>query len=616
MCTNPRYIRRPDGSRMQVGCGHCLQCLKAYQDGWTARLSEELKSWRPVLQDGRQLLPVIFFTLDYRPEAIPCTYLLVTDNGVRWSETKPECEILQMWTDTTHETKYQWLRRREEILRRYMSAVHYVWESTERRASVQDFRDGNYKFVGFMRPGVGYDFCCDDFPGAYIPRLKKYRENATLAHPDGMVDVLQDTAGIGTPFLALEFHSVFKDHVQKWNKRGRSALAYKYPNIFDQVVNPRFNPFWKDRDGVDHELPTCAQPKNTKFFITSEYGPATHRPHYHGVMFGVTYDEFQECFACDWNKRFGRCKFDILNPSAGGMMYVSKYCSKGGYEHPYCCKDIIYPDSGLEYHSKDCFNCVNDFGVPFPMVRPTFHLISKGIGAAYAFKSEIQQYFASVLTEYLTPSGNLKYSCSDGLMIDRTRPSLDWSRFLCLNDDDESLSKLTKVLIDDNGDILVHKFDSNGRLVGESFIEHTAVINTVVENMLNQTLYSRTYVTYQKTVGTSVPSACIPCWHKIGLTRISSPVTKCTSITLPRYYRQWLVSPLASFLRQSAAVRLHPSAYETASRMLQDGRPYDEVASWFSSFMDCEKIRNQAITERLWRSARNLYSPSGHKNLD
>lgn len=72
------------------------------------------------------------------------------------------------------------------------------------------------------------------------------------------------------------------------------------------------------------------------------------------------------------------------------MSYCAKYCSKGFYEHPLCSKDFFYPKPTkiddveirpfTEYHSKHYERCLELFGMDEPIVDPTFHLVSKGLG--------------------------------------------------------------------------------------------------------------------------------------------------------------------------------------------------------------------------------------------
>lgn len=76
-----------------------------------------------------------------------------------------------------------------------------------------------------------------------------------------------------------------------------------------------------------------------KYFICGEYGPRTLRPHYHGVIFGIDFSDFQMFFQNDWQNRFGfvnssRIEYDINKSPQRVANYVSKYCSKGQFENP------------------------------------------------------------------------------------------------------------------------------------------------------------------------------------------------------------------------------------------------------------------------------------------
>lgn len=94
------------------------------------------------------------------------------------------------------------------------------------------------------------------------------------------------------------------------------------------------------------------------YFITSEYGPRTLRPHYHGIFFGVKLDDFLIYFANPWQKRFGFTSQSqiTLTDADKATSYVAKYCSKGSFENPL---------------------------VKAGKVEKTFHLISKGLGINY-----------------------------------------------------------------------------------------------------------------------------------------------------------------------------------------------------------------------------------------
>ena len=388
MCLNPRPIKTPSGKIRYVPCGHCLQCLKAYQDSWCARLNEELKQWKVV--DGHK--PCIFFTLDYRPESIPNTYLIVTTFGVRISNNKPSCKIYPFWTDTTHERRSAWLRRRKHLLSLYWQYVNLSWSLQDKEASLSDKLKGYYKACHDIYLPYRYKFDTPDLP-EFIVDFFRFSAGS-IEHPRGdSSHVLMDYSNDGCQdIFALEFHSVCYDDVKYWLKRSRRRLQYNKPNIYDQDVNPYLISDWSDQSGDVFPLPSASLTPTFKYFITSEYGPKTFRPHYHGVIFGVTYEDFKKYFVPDWNMRFGRVDFSLLRPSGGAMLYVAKYCAKGEYEHPYCKRDYFYNDA--EYHSRHYEDSILDFGLDLPLVRPTFHLMSKGIGLFYCFNKEIQDYFS------------------------------------------------------------------------------------------------------------------------------------------------------------------------------------------------------------------------------
>ena len=98
---------------------------------------------------------------------------------------------------------------------------------------------------------------------------------------------------------------------------------------------------------------------NWKYFICSEYGPKTSRPHYHGLIFGLTKEQFMP-FLLDWQNKFGFVNCKVVNFAVGDYVkvsrYVSKYCSKGVFENP---------------------------NVSAGLVRKTFRLCSQHFGESY-----------------------------------------------------------------------------------------------------------------------------------------------------------------------------------------------------------------------------------------
>lgn len=534
MCYNPVRLK----SGITVGCGHCLACLKQYQDQWTARLSEEAKSWR---SDG-VIPPIVFFTLKYRNDSIPCKYLYATESGFRVSVVRPDDlpkdgSIIEEWTDTVRESRLAWNSRHERNLRLWNTHVDTILDS--------DGFDGFYESPSDCRILFG-----------------------------------------------LEFHSVCKKDVQDWLKRGRIAAERKCPELFAGKCNPRFKSTWIDSDGIVRSLPSSAIPKNFKYFITSEYGPRTSRPHYHGVMFGITYNEFKKFFAADWEKNYGSVDFSAFDSSRGGMLYVSKYCSKGGYEHPYCARDFFYGTS--EYHSKDYESSMRDFRVNRALVEPTFHLISKGLGLSYCFNAELIHYFSVRLEEYVSPSGRVNYRVSDDARNASYAPSLPL--------DDCTFGSSVLKIDDLPGGFRLRKYAypsaseraagvKLGTLIGESFIPSDAIVSSAYEMNLLSKKYNRVYVKgKQKTFH--------PAWHLIGH-GVTEAQTAITSITLPRYYRRWLLSPLSSALRTSAAMVLYPDLDAELTRIVQQYGPDDPRVSSLESVIASNKAHQLDTAKKL-----------------
>lgn len=185
--------------------------------------------------------------------------------------------------------------------------------------------------------------CLRDRQNEWVVRLfmeSKYHSNIlffTLTYSPQSVPELVDQDGV-------VYKSVFKKHLQDWFKRFRQ----RYKKTF----------------GENAQL---------KYFITSEYGPKTKRPHYHGLIFGIPLKVFNELALSEWRSQFGfvdvseiRMSSDMLQRDkdlSNVMRYVGKYCMKGEFENPF---------------------------VEQKKVLPSFRLISKGIGLQYT--NDIKNY--------------------------------------------------------------------------------------------------------------------------------------------------------------------------------------------------------------------------------
>ena len=137
----------------------------------------------------------------------------------------------------------------------------------------------------------------------------------TLTYNEESVPIVTDEQG-------NSYHSVCREDIQKFMKRLRKQLCARHGNDF-----------------------------RVKYFICSEYGPKTLRPHYHGILFGLPDCDISLINSC-WSLGFvnvSRVK------SVGSFRYVSKYCSKPAV---------------FRYENK-------------APVERTFRLVSHGLGKSY-----------------------------------------------------------------------------------------------------------------------------------------------------------------------------------------------------------------------------------------
>lgn len=86
--------------------------------------------------------------------------------------------------------------------------------------------------------------------------------------------------------------------------------------------------------------------KDFKYFLTSEYGPETHRPHYHAIYYGISPDDLHH-IESSWQNGF--VTFDQVTD--GRLRYVTGYII-----------EKLFVPTGR---------------------KPLFNLISKGLGASY-----------------------------------------------------------------------------------------------------------------------------------------------------------------------------------------------------------------------------------------
>lgn len=162
--------------------------------------------------------------------------------------------------------------------------------------------------------------------------------------------------GYKATFVTFTYNN---DSVPKVVDKETGAIYLSVNKKHIQNALKRFRTGYKRANGVNLDF---------SYFITSEYGPRTLRPHYHAIFFGVHKETLMPLLD-DWRQRYGFVKVDNVridgNQSAVAK-YVGKYCSKGVFENPL---------------------------VEQGFVMSTFHLMSKGLGKAYLDDKAVQRYF-------------------------------------------------------------------------------------------------------------------------------------------------------------------------------------------------------------------------------
>ena len=117
------------------------------------------------------------------------------------------------------------------------------------------------------------------------------------------------------PFSELKFDDDFdRDYFQS---RISHPLYIPHGDVRDiQLFLKRFNKYCHDKITQTY--------RNFRYFIVCEYGPTTHRPHYHGLMFvdnQKVADRFQEILSHSW--RLGHSDFQSVESTAAS--YVAQY---------------------------------------------------------------------------------------------------------------------------------------------------------------------------------------------------------------------------------------------------------------------------------------------------
>lgn len=173
---------------------------------------------------------------------------------------------------------------------------------------------------------------------------------------DWMLRINEEIKSCGYKAVFVTF-TYNNEHVPRvWDKETGCcylSVCKRHP----QNAIKRFRTAYKRKFGKDAPL---------RYFLTSEYGPRTCRPHYHAIFFGLTKEDLLPLLT-DWSERYGYVKADnVTGKPQAVAKYVSKYCSKGVFECPY---------------------------IKQGFVAPTFHLMSKGIGRNFVEVDAVRRYY-------------------------------------------------------------------------------------------------------------------------------------------------------------------------------------------------------------------------------
>lgn len=144
---------------------------------------------------------------------------------------------------------------------------------------------------------------------------------------DYMVRIYEEMMQVSKScFLTLTYSN---DTVPYLVRDGKKFLTVWKQDVKDWIK--RFRTNYERKTGV----------KGIRYFLCSEYGPKTHRPHYHAIFFGLSCSDM-EIALNDWRSRFGFVMAKDVNYNCRDMetvaRYVSKYASKGVFEDPFCCE--------------------------------------------------------------------------------------------------------------------------------------------------------------------------------------------------------------------------------------------------------------------------------------
>lgn len=167
---------------------------------------------------------------------------------------------------------------------------------------------------------------CDSIEGthSYLVPCGKCSECLKTRQNDYMVRIYEElTQSTKACFVTLTYSN---SNVPYFVVDGKKYLTVWKQDIKDWIKRLRTN--YERASGC----------KGVRYFLCSEYGPKTKRPHYHAIFFNMSFNDLKPALA-DWNKRFGFTMAKDIDRDYKSLQnsarYVSKYCVKGFAENPF-----------------------------------------------------------------------------------------------------------------------------------------------------------------------------------------------------------------------------------------------------------------------------------------
>lgn len=272
MCVSPIALTREIAGRkvmQHVPCGVCPECIKDNQNSYVIRTVEEFyKRCKP----GTSLW---FITLTYSNETVPVAF--DSDGEI----VEPDVVPLLKRPD-----KY----RPKSFAVQNPLSENYGFDSEENPDDMpKDVYEGNEDMpleVFYGLPERKVKFSVDEVKAEIESERKVVEES--------------DVVDVETGETPCNVYSLDTRDLQLWKKRCRRKIDYHHHRRVD-----------------------------FGYLLCGEYGPRTHRPHYHGLLVGLS-DEDMQVFKKDWESHYGFTCFKKISyyDVEKTSRYVSKYITK------------------------------------------------------------------------------------------------------------------------------------------------------------------------------------------------------------------------------------------------------------------------------------------------